>query len=199
MLPQIEIQDLYAVNNGNWDSPSTWSLFPGGSSTGELPNASRDVHISEGAINYTINMNVSGAARSVTIYSGGKLNWNFATTLSIFNNGTFSINSGGSTDANALPNARLRFMDNGTYDLIVDDLANGLNIGRISVRGGVILNISGSGTIETLNDLDFLGDNATVNNDLNGTFSIGDDLSIHGSTGDYENITFNNYQTIFII
>lgn len=89
-------------------------------------------------------------------------------------------------------------MDNGTYGLIVDDLANGLNIGRISLRGGVTLDISGSGNIEILNDLGFFGDNATVNNDFSGTFSIGDDLDLHGSTGEYENITVNNYRTISI-
>ena len=197
LASHIEAQNLYAVSNGNWDSPTTWSDSPGGPSGFGIPNANTNIHISEGVTNYTVNMNVSGSARSVTIYSGGKLFWNAAIPLSIYNNGTFTIQSGGSTDANNLLAARIRFMDNGAYlGLIVDDLANGLNIGRISLRGGVTLDISGSGNIEILNDLGFFGDNATVNNDFSGTFSIGDDLDLHGSSGEYENITFNNYRTI---
>lgn len=65
--------NLYSIATGNWSTPGTWSQTSGGASCSCIPTSLDNVFIEN---NFIVTMNGnSGAAKSLTVQTGGKATW----------------------------------------------------------------------------------------------------------------------------
>lgn len=73
--------NLYSIATGNWSTPGTWSQTSGGASCSCIPTSLDNVFIEN---NFIVTMNGNtGAAKSLTIQTGGKATWTSALTTYI--------------------------------------------------------------------------------------------------------------------
>ena len=195
----IPCSTCYSVANGNIDNASTWSNSSGGAS-GFIPltDGTASIIVEN---SYTVNMNTDYAFTNVTVGASGLGNLNWTATnvqLDIMNGGTVSVINGSKIDENGQTSAQIIFNSgNFDYDLIVNDPSNGLEIDDIYIENDVTLEISGSGKLDINNNFLFNGNNARVNNNLTGLFTINNSIIWGDNTSDQDNDFINN-QTIGI-
>lgn len=77
--------NLYSIATGNWSTNGTWSQTSGGASCSCIPTSLDNVYIEN---NFVVTMNGnSGAAKSLTIQTGGKATWTSAVTTYVGSGG----------------------------------------------------------------------------------------------------------------
>ncbi len=209
-------QDVYAiVNNGNWNSGSTWSLSSGGVACGCTPDANTSAHIGEaGAMR--VQFNVDGNAKGLTIYNNGVLDWTSNNReLYINNGGQLDVQLGGVLDENGSGTAQIIYLDATSTSLIVN---GSLNIDRIRYDGGGTHSISGSGTLMIEDDFElnsavtvssshtnftvtdrfeYLSNNASFTN--TGTLTVNNDILMSNSGSAFSNSSTVNIADDIIV
>ncbi|ELR71001.1 hypothetical protein C900_03131 [Fulvivirga imtechensis AK7] len=182
---------LYSIADGDWDDGAIWSTTGyAGAACNCFPNGSTPVNIGN---TRTVNLNVDAEVNDITIENTGSLLFTAGNVeLNVMNDGTFTINSGGTFDENGQTNSDLDFEGgSGTSQLVVHS-GSTFSIDRLYMFGANTLNISGDGDITLLEDF-HISAAGTINNNSTGTFTIGDDLLFND-----DNATFTNYGDIII-
>lgn len=195
-----EIDDRYAIQNGDWDDPATWSYTPSGASCSCIPDLLSSTHIN----GYTVDLTTDGSTRHLTVYSGSQLQWAAnSVDLMLFGNATLDVQNGGQIDNGTFTDANLFFNQwtlrhndadtdrigeayprvNVTID--VDD-PNGLIVREFSLNSQGTFTIQGSGNIVVAEDLD-VDFASTVTNNLTGNLSIAQYLELS-----YPGVIFTN-------
>ena len=105
--------------------------------------------------------------------------------ITMDNGGTFTIASGGSlTRSTSI--GRLYFSSNHTYNMVVDDATTGFAWDFVEIYSDAVLNISGAGLMNMDDAVYYLGDNSTVNNNMTGTFTMGQGILFpNGTSGNH--------------
>ena len=194
-----ECNPCYSVATGDFDDPATWSDVSGGAA-GFTPESdgTGDFFI-EGT--YTVNMNTSFSVNDITIGTGtnGVLQWTAAdVTLTVGGGGTLTVANGSELNENTQTNAKVKFNAGGsTYGLVVGDVTPGFVIDDLIMVGDGTLNISGAGTIAVTNDFKVEGSSATINNNLTGSFTVGNDVlfAVTGSGGSVQTIWSEDFES----
>lgn len=190
----------YSVANGNFDASSTWSNVSGGASGfNALNNGTVDFYIEGG---YTVNMNVSFNVHDVTVglAGNGMLIWTADNVqLTINNGGALTVNNGSAVDENGYTNSDIVFASGGfSYDLVSNDLTNGLKIDNVYLQDDVELSISGSGLLDVSNNFQFIGSRSFANNLISGSFMIRNNLQWGDADTDSDN-RFDNNGSVMIL
>lgn len=165
----------YSVANGNINNTSTWSNASGGTAGYSPITDGTGSLIIEGG--NTVNMNTDFSLTNLTVGATGNgiLIWTANDIeLNGMNGGTIMIASGSKIDEGNRTNAAIYIQSD--VNLIVNDLTNGLEIDDFFIDGNNDFTISGSGKILVNNDITFNGDDATIANNLTGSFSVTDDF-----------------------
>ena len=199
-----ESSERYAIQNGNWNDPDTWSYTPGGPSCSCLPDPLSNTHID----GYTVTMATQGHTRNLTVYNSSRLDLTVDDqNLMLYGNATLDVKNGGGIVASAKAsvtfahwNSRDKDLDNERFGanylgvravINVDDPA-GLQIHELSLDAAGEYIFQGSGNIDLLDDLD-INNEAAVTNNLEGTFNVTDKVFL-----DYANIVFTNNKHIMV-
>ncbi|GEM_PF-1531674 len=165
-----EVTTFYSRADGNWRDGNSWSLsdFSGSQpavGAGVYPTSGEGAIIGNGN---TITINNTDETAFLEVRNTGTLNLN-SNMLSITRGGGGIVENGGNIQ-NTNTNSILEFADPFTTDLVVDN-NSGINIGRLRIADGVMLNVSGSGSIRLNNNLEFTGAGALVDFEVSTTIS----------------------------
>lgn len=198
------IRTLYSRKNGNWNDITTgngtWSANSlGGTSCDCLPLTTDYLIIGN---SNTVNINVAATAGGIEVRNTGSLRWTASSIDLNIDRGILQVDAGGSINRNGQTGVQLDF-DRG---IITSFIVNGsVTTEDIELPvANITLNISGSGSIITTGDFRLLEDEITVNNNLTGTFTIGDDLIYDQPSSGFfddllqDNARFINNQTLTI-
>jgi len=132
--------NLYAIASTAWSTAGTWSSTSGGASCGCIPTSLDNVYIEN---NFTVIMDGnSGAAKSLTIQTGGKANWTSALTTNI---GSGGINIASTGDITGTVNGILTTSGGLTLNKVLTSTA--VTIKTQTTDGQTI---SGTGTVAKL-------------------------------------------------
>ena len=152
--------NLYSIANGNWTAQGTWSQTSGGANCFCTPTSINDVIIEN---NRTVTMDGSSAtARSLTINTGGKAEWNSALTTDI---GTGGINIASTGDITGTAAGVLTTAGGLTLNKALTSTS--VTLKTITTSGQLI---SGTGTLANLD--------ISVNTTNNGNIVLTDVLTI---------------------
>ncbi|HET9054085.1 MAG TPA: hypothetical protein VFM90_07925, partial [Cyclobacteriaceae bacterium] len=192
------VNTLYSRKSGNWDDVTTgdgtWSIAAlgglGGASCDCAPLTTDYLVIGN---NNTVNINLAATAGGIEIQSTGGLQWTV-------NNVDLNIDRGillveGNLNRNGHTGVDIDF-DRG---IISTFTVNGtVTTEDIEITASdATLNISGTGSINLTGDFRLLQDNIVVNNDLTGSFIIGDDLVYdQPSSGGLDDLFADNAQFV---
>ncbi|MBN2522518.1 MAG: G8 domain-containing protein, partial [Bacteroidales bacterium] len=173
----VNIHSTYAANyssvkTGNWNDPATWG-------SASVPASADNAVVNNG---HTVTITASVLVTNLTVNSGGIVTISNPRYLTIRNGGTLIVNSGASIDHTGT--GYLQFEGSYDFGLVVNGTGN-VDIEELCINSINTLTISGSGSIDIRDDLEFRGDNATVINNLSGGIT----LHSGGVTG--SNLLFN--------
>jgi len=189
--------ERFAIQDGDWDDPDTWSYFSGGPTCNCIPDVFSEVHINEVDSGYVVDITSDSRAKELFLYSGGTLQWTSDNDeLEIYSDGVIYIQSGATLTENSSSEARIEFaVDNSDYILdnegilIIDDIVLQNREGQVTFNGSADITITdqlelfdakvsllnnSTGTLIVQDDLLFNGDSAELIN--NGVIQITDDL-----------------------
>lgn len=198
------VNTLYSRKSGNWNDitpgSGTWSLAAlGGTSCDCSPLATDYLIIGN---SNTININVAATAGGIEVRNTGTLQWAASSIDLNIDRGILQVDAGGTISRNGQTGVQIDF-DRGIFtSFIVNGTVTTEDI-ELTVPD-ITMDISGSGSISTTGDFRLLEDEITVNNNLTGTFTIGDDLIYdQPSSGGLDNLLednahFVNNQTLTI-
>jgi len=193
------ITTLYSRKSGNWNDVTagngTWSVLGIGLASCDCAPVATD-YLIIGAT-HTVDINVAATAGGVEIRNGGSLRYTVDNVDLNIDRGILQVDNGASINRNGRTNVQIDF-DRGVLNTFVN---NGtVTTETIEVTAAFAgLNISGTGSISLTGDFSILADDIVVDNDLNGTFTIGDDL-IFDQPGDIfaDDAQFINRRTLTI-
>ncbi len=150
---------LYSIATGNWSTYGTWSTTSGGASCGCFPTSLDDVVIEN---NFTVTMDGNtGAAKSLTIQTGGIATWASALTTNI---GTGGINIAATGDIATGAGAGVLV---NTGNLVLNKVLTSTNV-TIRMKSGSGQTISGTGSMPILD----VSANTTNNGSLTVTTTL---------------------------
>lgn len=170
------VNTLYSRKSGDWSDVtvgnSTWSTVAlGGVSCNCAPIATDYLIVGN---SNTVDMTGSVTAGGIEIRNTGSLRFNANTIDLNIDRGILQVDAGGSINRNGRTGVQIDF-DRG----VVTSLTNNGTITSENMRvtaALTTLNITGAGSISLTGDFSILEDDIIVDNDLTGTFTIGDDL-----------------------
>lgn len=170
------VNTLYSRKSGNWNDATvgnaTWSIVGlGGISCDCTPLVTDYVIV--GNTN-TVNINVAATAGGVEVRNTGTLRWTVSNIDLNIDRGILQVDLGGTINRNAQTNVQIDFDRGVISTFIVNGSITAEDI-EITAADATI-NLSGAGSINLTDDFLVTQNNDIVNNNLNGTFSIGDDL-----------------------
>ncbi len=193
------VNTLYSRKSSTWDDVtpgnSTWSIVSiGGASCNCAPLTTDYVIVGGG---FTVDINVAATAGGVEVQNTGTLRYSVNTVDLNIDRGILQVDAGGTINQNARTGVQIDF-DRG----IINTFINNGTITTESIEvtaANATVNITGAGSIVLTQDFNILGDDIVVDNDLNGTFTIGDDL-VFDQTGDIlsDDAQFINRRTVTI-
>lgn len=193
------INTLYSRKSGNWNDVTagngTWSVAAlGGASCDCSPIATDYVIVGNGN---TVDLNVSGTAGGLEVRNTSSVRYTANSVELNIDRGILQVDAGGSIDRNGQTGVQIDF-DRG---VITTFLNNGtITTETIEVTAAnAYIAITGSGSISLTQDFNILQDDIVVDNDLAGSFTIGDDL-VFDQTGDIlsDDAQFINRRTLTI-
>ncbi len=172
----IGVNTLYSRKSGNWNDATignaTWSVVALGGVSCDCTPISTD-YVIVGNSN-TVDINVAATAGGVEVRNTGTLRYTVNTVDLIIDRGILQVDVGGTINRNARTGVQIEFARGITSSFINNGTITTENI---EVTGAIArVNISGTGSIALTGDFSILNDDIVVDNDLNGTFTIGDDL-----------------------
>ncbi|MEM6844794.1 MAG: Ig-like domain-containing protein [Bacteroidota bacterium] len=201
-----ETDNRYAIQNGNWSEITNWSYTAGGASCSCIPDLLSNTHID----GYTVDLNTDGRAHSLTVYSGGRLQWvTNSINLALYGDATLDVQSGGVVDNGSFAGSDLRFAQwnsrnpDGDLDRVGEsypgvnatisvDEPDGLNVWELAINAQGTVTIQGVGSINVKEDLD-INFVTNVTNNLAGNLAVAVDLRLS-----YPGIVFTNHGSITI-
>ncbi len=193
------VNTLYSRKSGDWSDVtvgnSTWSTVAlGGASCNCAPIATDYLIIGN---SNTVDMSASVTAGGIEIRNTGSLRFNANTIDLNIDRGILQVDAGGSINRNGRTAVQIDF-DRG----VVTSFTNNGTITSENMRvtaALTTLNITGSGSISLTGDFSIIEDDITVDNNLTGAFTIGDDL-IFDQPADIgtDDATFVNRQTLTV-
>lgn len=163
-----EVEDIYSINSGNWSDGTNWSAISNNGATCNCtPNDGRNIIIGDGD---NITLDTNGEVVGVNITNGSLIyGGNF--NLNIERGGDLTIASGSSINANGNTGSSLTITSANAADISID---GSLSSGDLIFDAGPTLNITGTGSINILDDVLINADDVTITNGLD--FTINDDL-----------------------
>ena len=193
-----ESDDRYAIRNGNWNDPSTWSYTSGGPTCSCLPNQLSNTRID----GYAVTLADEGYTHNLSVYNGSELNCSVDDiNLRLYGNATLDVKSGGKISVTGASNVAFnqwnsRYVDQdqvrsgiglGEVNAIINvDDPTGLQLHELAFDAAGTYTIRGNGNIELSDDLD-INNEAEVTNNLAGELRITESLPLG-----YPTITFTN-------
>lgn len=198
------VNTLYSRKTGNWDDVSTgngtWSVAGlGGASCDCSPLTTDYLIIGNSNI---VNINLAATAGGIEIRNTGSLRWTVSGVDLNIDRGILQVDVGGAINRNGQTGVQIDF-DRGVITSFINNGTITSEDIEVTVANAII-NISGGGSIILSGDFRLLEDNIVVNNDLTGSFTIGDDLIFDqpssGGIDDFfsDNARFINNQTLTI-
>lgn len=181
----VSSDQYYAIADGDWNTPATWSLTEGGAPATNTPGSANKVHIKGFDVTVTgaeaaatLDITVDDDATTLTV-NGGSAVLTVNGVLNFLNNGNdfdgnISVSGGGNLSA-------------------ISDL-NVIRTGGANVFGLDIGNLS---NMSIGNDLNIVSDAGTSNNTIvdlsgSGALSIGNDLLLDYNAGTDIEVVLNN-------
>lgn len=154
---------LYSIATGNWGTTGTWSETSGGASCGCIPSSLDTVFIENG---FTVTMDGNpGAAKSLTIKTGGIATWASAYTTNIGSGGVSIEATGDITGSGA---GILATAGGLTLNKVLTSTS--LTIKTVTTSGQII---SGTGTVAKLD----ISANTTNNGTITVTTTLGSTIA----------------------
>ncbi len=201
-----EPNERYAIQDGNWDDPSTWSYTPGGPSCACLPDQLSDTHIN----GHTVTMTDHGYTHNLTVYNSSTLLWTADDKdLILYGDATLEVKSGGKIDEGATNSTQMLFAQWNARDkdsdadrfsashpgvvvvITVDD-PTGLLVHDMSLDAAGEYIFQGNGNIRLTDDLD-VNNEVEITNNLLGEFRIDGNIFL-----DYANTTLTNNENLVV-
>lgn len=193
------VNTLYSRKSGNWNDATignaTWSVAAlGGASCDCTPIATYYVIVGN---SNTVDINVAATAGGVEVRNTGTLRYTVDAVDLNIDRGILQVDAGGTINRNGHTGVQIDF-DRG----VISSFINNGTITTESIEvtlANAQVNISGAGSIVLTQDFNILDDDIIVDNDLNGTFTIGDDLFFN-QAGDFasDDAQFINRRTLTI-
>ena len=185
-----EPDDRYAIQDGDWSDPATWSYTPGGPSCLCIPDQLSNTHID----GYTVNITAESHTRNLTVYNSSKLRWAANDIALVFyGNATLDVKNGGMVDNESTTSTNVFFVqwnnqnpDNfprvgggrsGVEVLINVDDPDGLRTRELSLNAIGNYVIQGTGNIYLSEALD-LNFATEVTNNLQGEFRVSQHIEL---------------------
>ncbi|MGK7397853.1 MAG: Ig-like domain-containing protein [Candidatus Cyclobacteriaceae bacterium M3_2C_046] len=146
----VKTNKLFAIKDGDWSDPTTWSNTAGGTSCDCIPDCASQVEIN----GFQVNLDESGIAKSVNIKNSGSLTWTKNNlSLNLHNTASLNIEDGSKIDHNGYNLAELIFTGTGNINLAVDDITNGIKLTNLKIYSYGTHTIGGMGKINLNQDL----------------------------------------------
>lgn len=193
------VNTLYSRKSGNWNDVSagngTWSAASLGGASCDCTPLTTD-YVIVGNSN-TVDINTSVTAGGIEIRNTGSVRYIAGTIDLNIDRGVLQVDNGGTINRNGQTGVQLDF-DRGVVTTFINNGA--ITTENLRINGPFAsINITGSGSIALTGDLIIQEDDIVVNNDLSGTFTIGDDL-IFDQPGDFasDDAEFINRRTITV-
>ncbi len=201
-----EPSERHAIQNGNWNTGSTWSYTSGGGACSCVPDLWSDTYIDSRTVSILNHSNT----HNLTVNGGGKVIWTAVKNLRLWGDALLNTELGSEISEGAGGEAYISFNQwNSRETHATDQTPTALGYPGVSVSivldqpssfliSGLQINaagnfiIQGTGNLETSLDLK-VAHEANITNDLVGNLVIGDDFSM-----DFPGSTFVNNQEIVI-
>lgn len=191
------VNTLYSRKTGNWDDVSvgngTWSAVGLGGVSCDCSPLPTD-YLIIGNSN-TVNINLPATAGGIEIRNTGSLMWTVSGVDLNIGRGILQVDVGGLINRNGQTGVQIDF-DRGVITSFINNGTITSEDIEVTVPNAIV-NISGNGSISLTGDFNLLEDDIIVNNDLTGSFIIGDDL-LFDSPIFFFNARFINNQKLTI-
>lgn len=194
------VNTLYSRKSGNWNDATvgngTWSVIAlSGVSCDCTPLPTDYIIVGNG---HTVDLNVAATAGAVEIRNASGLRYTAAGIELNIDRGILQVDAGGTINRNGQTGAQIDF-DRG----VITTFSNNGTITAETIEVTAALayiQITGGGSISLTQDFNIQADDIVVDNDLAGTFTIGDDL-VFDQVADFasDDAQFINRRTLTIV
>ncbi|MCI5054802.1 MAG: T9SS type A sorting domain-containing protein [Flavobacteriales bacterium] len=171
-----EVNELFSIASSTWDDPTAWSTTSGGAACNCIPGHLDTANIeSPDVVDIDSEVNI----KDINVASGATLRWTAADlNINVMNSGNIVVNAGGVINRNSQSNASIVFCGGDAHTITSNDVTTGIDVVDFRVTDQADVTFQGTGRIFIQDDLIFSGGSQTITNNVTGTFTVNDRLSM---------------------